>query len=147
MCFHDPPRSWSNLQAYPACSLTSRTFSSAHPNSLLRPGHAYPPFLLWTPSLTHPNESTSGELNCSCSACGPPITNSSFATQTKNIPKSYSPSNQNTTTTSIIIPTIRNYQPNHLKQYTQLDFSPFSLKPWVLAQNSTPASLKPHHLA
>jgi len=25
MCFHDPPRSWSNLQAYPARSPASRT--------------------------------------------------------------------------------------------------------------------------
>jgi len=40
----------------------------------------------WTPSPTHPNESTSGELNRSCSACGRPIMNSSFATQAKHIP-------------------------------------------------------------
>jgi len=40
----------------------------------------------WTPSPTHPNESTSGELNRSRSACGPPITNSLFTTQAKHIP-------------------------------------------------------------
>ena len=47
---------------------------------------AYPPFLLWTPSLIHPNKSTSSELNSSHSACGPPITNSSLMTKTKHIP-------------------------------------------------------------
>ena len=51
ICFHDPPRLWSYLQAYPTRSPASRTLTLVHPNSSLGPGHAYPPFLLWTPSL------------------------------------------------------------------------------------------------
>jgi len=39
-----------------------------------------------TPLLIHPNKGTSGELNYSHSACGPPITNSSLVTPTKHIP-------------------------------------------------------------
>ena len=40
----------------------------------------------WTPSLTHPSESTFGELKCSRSACSPYITNYSLATPAKHIP-------------------------------------------------------------
>ena len=99
MCFHDPPRSWSNLQTYPSYSPASRTPSPVirTPRSdpdhipafptMNSPAHSIPKLSMkWTPSLIHPNKGTSGELNCSHSACGPPITSSSFATQTKHIP-------------------------------------------------------------
>jgi len=75
MCCHDPPRSWSNLQAYPTCSPTSRTLSSVIRTSRSDPDRipAFPTMnsiahsilklrMKWTPSLIHPNKSTSGEL-------------------------------------------------------------------------------------
>ena len=75
MCFHDPHRSWSNLQAYPACSPASRTPSpvirTLHSDpgripafpTMNSPAHSIPKLSMkWTPSLIHPNKSTSGEL-------------------------------------------------------------------------------------
>jgi len=75
MCFHDPPRSWSNLQAYPACSLATRTPSLVIRTPRSNPDHI-PDFptinslahsipklsMKWTPLLIHANKSTSGEL-------------------------------------------------------------------------------------
>jgi len=99
LCFHDPPGSWSNLQVYPARSPASRTPSPIiwTPRSDRTRTPAFPTMnslahsilklsMRWTPSLTHSNKSTSGELNRSRSACGPPITNSLLATQAKHIP-------------------------------------------------------------
>ena len=49
--------------------------------------HSIPKWSMnWTPSLIHPNKGTSGELNHSRSACGPPDTNSSLMSQIKHIP-------------------------------------------------------------
>jgi len=86
LCFHDPPRSWSNLQAYPARSPTSRTPSLVirTPRSDSDP-HTHLSYYELLRLLIL-NKSTSGELNRSHSACGPPITSSSLATHAKHIP-------------------------------------------------------------
>ena len=103
----------------------------------------------WTPSLSHPNKSTSGELSRSHSAYGPPIMNSSFVTQAKHIP--------NPMDLVLQVQTPQTYAYNFLSLWNtkqtsanstyKLDFSPFSLKPWVLAQAGTLVALKLNHLA
>jgi len=103
----------------------------------------------WTPSLTHPNDSTSGERNCSHSAWGPPITNSSLSTQAKHIP------DPKDLVLQVQTPQICAYnflslgdtkQTNSNSTYKP-DFSPFSLKPWLFAQASAFVSLKLNYLA
>jgi len=46
LCFHDPPRSWSNLQAYPAYSPASRT-----PSPIIRTPRSDPPRIPAFPTM------------------------------------------------------------------------------------------------
>jgi len=103
----------------------------------------------WTPSLIHPNESTSGELICSHSACGPPITNSSLTTQTKHIPKSYglSPSSPNITKHTYTSHNSGNIKWTSSNSTYKHEITAFSLNPWVFAQTSSTFSLKLNYLA
>jgi len=64
-------RTWTRILAFPTMN--------SHVHSIPKLS------MKWTPSLIPPNKGTSGELNRSRSACGPPDTNSSLMPPTKHI--------------------------------------------------------------
>jgi len=162
LCFHDPPCSWSPLQAYPARSPTSQTpspviqtpRSDPDPHTRLSYYELLAHSILklsmrWTPSLTHPKQEYLGELNRSCSACGPPITNSLLATQAKHIPDPMDLvlQAQSSQTHAYNSHNLGNIKQTSSTSTLKHESSPFSLKLGIFAQPRASVSLKLDFLA
>ena len=81
----------------------------------------------WTPSLIHPNKGTFGELNCSHSACDPPITNYSLIPNPKDL--------------------VLQVQTPPTHAHANIEIRSNSLKPRTLAQANPSGSLRLVHLA